>query len=120
MSEQFHLILLGIIGFLFISTLSRIWFSINNKKSNKALVTVEHYHYGIVAFIMSFVFFEYSTAISYLLLGAGGAFVYFETKQKNYFAKNSTHFRNSSILGISLIAIAAISYIYSFTSIFNF
>ena len=116
-TEMFVLILCGILGFQFITIIDRVWFSIDYKKAEKGLEVLEHYHYKFPLWIIAFVIFEYSPALSFGLIGMGSAFFYHETKQKNYFAHNSPHFKGSTIIGIALGVITIITYILVFGSV---
>jgi len=108
--ELFTLSLVGILGFLLITIIDRIWFRIDYKKAEKGLEVLEHYHYGIGLFTISFIFVSSIPIIAFLLLGMGAAFIYHESKQKNFFAHQSTHFKGSTIIGTTLSIIAIIVY----------
>lgn len=115
MIETFTLILCGILGFLFITILDRLWFSIDYKKAEKGLEVLEHYHYFFPLWAIAFILFEHIPALSFALIGTGTAFFYHEAKQKNYFAHKSTHFKGSTIIGIILATITIITYVIVFT-----
>lgn len=113
MTEIFVLILCGILGFQFITIIDRIWFAIDYKKVEKGLEVLEHYHYGIVLMTISFIFIDLIPFMAFILLGMGASFIYHESKQKNYFAHKSTHFKGSLLIGLILSVISISSYIYS-------
>ena len=85
---------------------------ITNKKTEKGLEVLEHYHYGIALIAIAIILIQHIPYLAIALLGAGAAFIYHESKQKNYFAHKSPHFKGSTIIGIALIIIAITSYIY--------
>lgn len=110
---EFTLILCGILGFQFITIIDRIWFKIDYKKAEKGLEVLEHFHHGIILITLSFVILQYNVFMATILLGMGAAFIYHESKQKNYFAYTSTHFKGSTIIGIFLTGIAIVTYFYT-------
>jgi len=108
----FDLIVIGILGFLGVTILDRIWFKIDYKKIEKGLAALEHYHWGIGLFALSFFFLEHIPHLAHGMLGMGAAFVYHESKQKNFFARTSSHFKSSSVIGIILAGITIVTYFY--------
>jgi len=105
--------LVSFIGFMVITLIDRVWFRIDYKKAEKGLEVLEHYHYGIVLLaILPFVMIH-SQLLAFGFFGAGAAFIYHESKQKNFFAHHSTHAKNSTIIGIILCVIAITLYLYS-------
>lgn len=110
---MYELILTGILGFLGITIVDRVWFLIDYKKAEKGLEVLEHYHYGIALMGAAVVLAPFmSLFITYAMLGAGTAFIYHESKQKNFFAYTSSHFRGSATIGLILAAISIFSYFY--------
>lgn len=110
--ELFTFILAGILGFLFITLIDRMWFRIDYKKAEKGMEVLEHYHYGIALLALSFVLIQPILILAFALLGMGTAFIYHESKQKNFFAHQSTHFKGSTVIGLIIAAIAVFSYFY--------
>lgn len=106
-----ELILAGIIGFLGVTIIDRVWFLIDYKKAEKGLEVLEHYHYLFIAWIGAFLIVEYIPVLAYGLIGAGTAFFYHEAKQKNFFSYTSTHFKQSTIIGVVLAAITIAVYL---------
>jgi len=109
---EYDIALAAVLGFLFITLIDRIWFRIDYKKVEKGLEVMEHYHYGLLLFALAPFFIEYSLITSFGLLGMGTAFIYHESKQRNFFAHKSVHFKNSTIIGLSLTGLAAFLYFY--------
>ncbi len=99
------------LGFIFVTIIDRLWFSINYKKAEKGLEVLEHYHFGIGLLIL-FPWILFATPWAFIVFAAGAAFIYHESKQKNYFAHKSTHAKGSTIIGIVLCTIALASYSY--------
>jgi len=108
MTENTILAISGISGFLFVTIIDRLWFKMDYKKVEKGLEVLEHYHYGIALFAVSFVVLSVSEILSFTLLLMGAAFIYHESKQKNYFSYTSNHFKNSTIIGVLLAVIAGV------------
>ena len=100
-----ELLLSAFLGFILVTILDRRWFDIDHKKIEKGYEVIEHYHWGIVLIGISIVIMIHLPVMAYLVLGAGMGLVYHESKQKNYFAQKSNHFRNSSIIGIVLTTV---------------
>lgn len=115
----FVIILAGILGFQFVTIIDRLWFAIDYKKTEKGLEVLEHYHFGLALLAISFIFIQIPI-LAFALLGMGAGFIYHESKQKNYFAHQSTHFKGSTIIGLVLlfIGIAVFSYVYLHPIIF--
>ena len=111
-NETFVLILCGILGFQIITIIDRVWFAIDYKKAEKGLEVLEHYHYGLALMTISFIFIDLIPFMAFILLGMGAAFIYHESKQKNYFAHKSTHFKGSTIIGLVLMIIGIFTYFY--------
>ena len=65
----------------------------------------EHYHIGLEAGIIAILIWPFLPFASIILLGVMVGFVLKESEQKNDFALNSGHFKNSSIIGIILTVI---------------
>ncbi len=107
---MFDLLLVGILGFLFITIIDRLWFAIDYKKAEKGLEVLEHYHYGIALLGIAFILTAQIEVLAYLLLGMGTAFIYHESKQKNYFSHKSKHFKPSLAIGLVLTAITITVY----------
>lgn len=102
------------IGFIIVTVLDRVWFDVDHKKIEKGYEVIEHYHLLTPLWIIAFIMFEYSSALSYGLLAMGATFFYRECRQKNYFAYHSNHFKNSTIIGIVGIVITIIAYVLVF------
>jgi hypothetical protein len=111
----FQAILAGALGFIFVTIIDRVWYEIDYKKAEKGLEVLEHYHYGIGLFAVSFLFVEHIPVLAVGLLGMGAAFIYHESKQKNYFSVTSTHFKSSLAIALGLCAIAIFAYLYLLT-----
>ncbi len=109
---MFEIAMAAVLGFLFITIIDRIWFRIDYKKVEKGLEVMEHYHYGLLLFALAPFFIEYSLVTSFGLLGMGTAFIYHESKQRNFFAHQSVHFKGSTIIGVTLAIIAIVLYFY--------
>lgn len=107
-----ELVLSLILGFLGITILDRIWFLIDYKKIEKGMESLEHFHWGLVLFGISFVLYEYIPIIAYAMVGAATAFIYHESKQKNFFAYTSTHFKKSAVIGLGITAVIIFLYFY--------
>lgn len=101
-----ELFLSALIGFIIVTILDRRWFDVDHKKIEKGYEVIEHYHFGIILISIGIVIFSSLPVLSYCMFGAGGGLIYHESKQKNYFAHKSSHFRNSSIIGCILCMIA--------------
>ncbi len=102
----------AILGFLGITIIDRIWFLIDYKKAEKGLEVLEHFHYGIILMGISVISIPYiPLAATYALLGAATAFIYHESKQKNFFSYKSTHFKGSAVIGIVLTVIFSTLYL---------
>ena len=99
------------LGFIFVTIIDRLWFAIDYKKAEKGLEVLEHYHFGIVLLAI-FPWITFASSLSFVIFAAGAAFIYHESKQKNYFAHKSTHAKGSTIIGIVLCIISIISYSY--------
>jgi len=101
----------AILGFLGITIIDRIWFKIDYKKAEKGLEIFEHYHYGIILMGVSLItIIHIPLLVSYAMLGAGAAFIYHESKQKNFFAYTSNHFCLSAIIGVILTVLFTVLY----------
>jgi len=100
----------GVLGFIFVTMIDRIWFKIDYKKAEKGLEILEHYHWGILLLAIAPFFINYSLVTSFGLLGMGTAFIYHEAKQKNFFSYDSKHFRLSALIGIVIAIFAIITY----------
>lgn len=101
----------AILGFLLVTIIDRVWFRIDYKKAEKGLEVFEHYHYFFPLWIIAFIVFEYVPILSYTLISMGAAFFYHESKQTNFFAHQSIHFRNSSIIGLVLAILTILAYV---------
>lgn len=117
--ELFVTVLAGILGFQFVTIIDRLWFAIDYKKTEKGLEVLEHYHFGIALLAVSFVFIQIPI-LAFALLGMGAAFIYHESKQKNYFAHQSTHFKGSTIIGVVLLCITGAVFTYVYLSPITF
>lgn len=113
--ELFITILAGILGFQFVTIIDRLWFAIDYKKTEKGLEVLEHYHFGLGLLVISFIFIQIPI-LAFALLGMGAGFIYHESKQKNYFAHQSTHFKGSTIIGVVLLCIAGTVFAYVYLS----
>ena len=100
------------IGFILVTILDRRWFDIDHKKIEKGYEVIEHYHFGVGLIGIGIFTFAFSPILSYVTFGAGMGLIYHEAQQKNYFAHKSTHFRNSSIIGLILTAIITVLFFY--------
>lgn len=77
--------------------IDKAWYHIDYDKYEKGLEVHEHYHIGLEIGIIAVIFNYYD------LLGLTLAFILAEWSQTNYFAYQSNHFKQSSIIGISLL-----------------
>lgn len=111
---MFLFLFASLLGHLFITIIDRLWFRIDYKKTERGLEALEHYHYGIALLAISFFFVTPVPLLSFALLGMGISFIYHESKQENFFAHKSTHFKESTLIGITLLIMAALvfSYLY--------
>ena len=100
----------AIIGFFIITIVDRIWFLIDYKKAEKGLEILEHYHYSFVCWIIALLTVSFVPVISWGLVGAGVAFFYHESKQKNFFSYNSKHFKPSLYIAIGLCIVGLLLY----------
>ena len=105
-----ELLLSAFLGFMIITILDRKWFEIDHKRIEQGYEVLEHYHLGIGLIGIGIGIIAYLPLVSYGLIGAGMGLIYHESKQKNYFAIQSAHFRNSSIIGVILIIITITIY----------
>ena len=95
--------LLAVAGFIVITILDKAWFKLDYKRIEKGFEVVEHYHWGIALIGVGIFIIEYLPYLAYFAAGAGIGLIYHESRQKNYFAHKSTHFRSSAVIGTALI-----------------
>ncbi len=107
-----ELLLSAFIGFILVTILDRRWFDIDHKKIERGYEVIEHYHFGVGLLGIGIIVFAFFPVLAYILFGAGLGLIYHEAKQKNYFAHKSTHFRNSTIIGVGLVVIISCLYSY--------
>jgi len=88
-------------GFL----LDRLWWELGLDKRDAKVAYLEHYHWGLVCWILSF-FAPYP--VSATLTGIGLALIIAEWSQPHPFAYGSDHFGTSTAIGAALTAILLI------------
>ena len=102
-----ELILSAFLGFITVTMLDRRWLDINHRKIERGFEALEHYHWGIGLIVVAIATVSLPF-VSYCFLGAGMGLIYYEAKQEDYFAIQSSHFRSSTIIGI-ILTITAIT-----------
>ena len=106
-----YLALSGILGFLAVTIIDRIWFMIDYKKAERGLESLEHYHYGMALMGAGALLWGMIPDIcAFFVIGAGGAFVYHEAKQKNLFSYSSSHFTQSTLIAFGILCGMILSY----------
>lgn len=107
-------ILVSFISVIAIIILDHRWMKdINFSKAEKGMEVMEHYHWGLILVIIGIVLWQYTNLLSVGLLIAGITFIACESKQKNDFALNSTHAIPSTIIGVSLLIVTIMAYLFS-------
>lgn len=120
-------IILFILGAFLVFVIDIIWWNIDFKKAEKGLEVHEHYHLGLELLIAGIGIAYIVELPVYFLLGTGFAFIMAEWRQTveirktvdgqdtiqkvvpgHPFAYGSTHFKQSTTIGISLIALLSI------------
>lgn len=116
MLTSFILFCVGAITSMIIDT---VWWHVNYKKIEKGFEVLEHYHIGLIALIISVISYQFVQPISIFLAGMGLFFIVAEWHQAveihkkkvipgKPFAYGSEHFKQSSIIGITLAVILLI------------
>jgi hypothetical protein len=98
---ELHWMIGVLAGFL----LDRLWWELGLDKRDAKVAFLEHYHWGLVCWIVSF-FTPYP--ISATLLGIGLALIIAEWSQTHPFAYGSDHFIPSTVIGAILMTILLI------------
>lgn len=114
-------LILLVLGTFLVFIIDILWWNIDFKKAEKGMEAHEHYHVGIELLIVGLVVSFFNDLPSYFLIGAGFAFIMAEWRQTveikktvngevitqkvvpgHPFAYGSTHFKQSTIIGIGL------------------
>jgi hypothetical protein len=98
---EIHWMIGMLAGFL----LDRLWWESGLDKKDAKVAFLEHYHWGLICWILSF-FAPYP--ISATLLGIGLALIIAEWSQTHPFAYGSEHFILSTVIGAILLTILLI------------
>ena len=98
---EIHWMIGVLAGFL----LDRLWWELGLDKKDAHIAFIEHYHWGLLCWILSF-FLPYP--ISATLLGIGLAFIIAEWAQPHPFAYGSDHFIISTVIGAILMVVLLI------------
>ncbi|MEM3193409.1 MAG: hypothetical protein QXH97_00300 [Candidatus Bathyarchaeia archaeon] len=104
--------------------LDRVWWESGLNKYEKGIAVLEHYHWGLIAWILAYVV---NVNISFFLWGVGLALVMAEWAQTGEwkdsvwsrghpFAYGSDHFLFSTVIGLALIAVHVLALILIFMS----
>jgi len=112
-----------ILGALVVMLVDTFWWHIDYKKVEKGMEAHEHYHVGIELIIVAIIADFFNGSLASFLYGAGFLFIAAEWRQAveivkkkviagHPFAYGSIHFKQSSIIGVILIAIAIFLYAY--------
>jgi len=99
------------------------WANPSFKKIEKGLESFEHFHISICLFIVYIILEFFNQGLSYLFFGLSVAFFIAEWTQSKEiagtkvipghpFAYGSIHFKQSSVIGVGLIALAIFLYTY--------
>lgn len=109
-------IILAILGCTVVMVVDVFWWKLDYKKIEKGLEWHEHYHVGIELMILAVVINLFNSTAAAFFLGAGLMFIVAEWRQVieivgkkvkpgHPFAYGSTHFKTSTIVGISLMCV---------------
>lgn len=110
-----------ILGAFLVMIIDTFWWHIDYKKAEKGMEAHEHYHVGIELIIVAIIVDYFNGFASYFLYGAGFLFIAAEWRQTvevlndkvkagHPFAYGSTHFKESSIIGVTLTVIVIVEY----------
>ncbi|MEM2233838.1 MAG: hypothetical protein QXP81_09915 [Nitrososphaerota archaeon] len=109
-----------LLGFLFGLVLDRIWWESGASKYDKGVAVLEHYHWGLLSWIISYFV---PLIVSFFLWGLGLALVLAEWAQigewengtwrrGHPFAYGSNHFASSTIIGAVLVSIVVFLFVF--------
>lgn len=107
---------LAALGVLAVCIVDVWWWHIDHKKAEKGMEAHEHYHVGLELVIVSLIVQQFYAPAAWFAAAAGITFIVAEWRQvheiKNGkvvpghpFAYGSTHFKQSTMIGVALLAV---------------
>lgn len=108
--EMVYLICSFLIGLAVGVAIDLLWTRTSLNKYERRLEVLEHYHWGLVALMLTRVLQTF-VKLTYALAGLASIFILLEVMQEHPFAFRSDHQMSSTSVGISLICILCLLWI---------